>query len=310
MESVIDLEIPPHDPVLVLNGVLDTDSTIKVCVSHSAGSFTNAVPSFIRDANILIYEDDIFVDTLFADLNDLQNIYVLDNNYNEIMFSMYYYKSTYTPLPNSNYRIEVSHPDYNNISAETYIESGVNLYDINIDSISNLDKINFKFSFDDNINKQNYYRLKLFASCDKFDDDWWYEENEVPDNDKYRGTVEMQSNDPSFPQTEIIPENGYTFIGEQVVFSDALFNGQKKTISIDVDTYFKFDDCDTITIEFSTFSNDTYSYFNSLGDHRDKGELGIFGGEVIPVYTNVNNGLGVLISINSQQFFIKPAQVK
>ena len=25
METVIDLEIPPHEPVLVLNGVLDTD---------------------------------------------------------------------------------------------------------------------------------------------------------------------------------------------------------------------------------------------------------------------------------------------
>ena len=46
----------------------------------------------------------------------------------------------------------------------------------------------------------------------------------------------MQSNDPSFPQTEFIPENGYTFTGEQVIFSDALFNGQKKTISVDVET--------------------------------------------------------------------------
>ena len=49
-----------------------------------------------------------------------------------------------------------------------------------------------------------------------------------PGYGKFRGVVEMQSNDPSFPQTEFIPENGYTFIGEQVIFSDALFNGQKK----------------------------------------------------------------------------------
>ena len=64
----------------------------------------------------------------------------------------------------------------------------------------------------------------------------------------------------------------------------------------------------TFSFEFSTFSEDTYSYFSSLGEHRDKGELGIFGGEVIPVYSNVYNGLGVLISVNSQQFFVKPTQ--
>ena len=59
---------------------------------------------------------------------------------------------------------------------------------------------------------------------------------------------------------------------------------------------------------FSNFSDDTYSYYNSLGDHADKGELGLFGGEVIPVYTNVENGLGVLISTNAQQIYIRPVQ--
>ena len=69
---------------------------------------------------------------------------------------------------------------------------------------------------------------------------------------------------------------------------------------------FRYLDCDTVTIQFSTFSNDTYSYYNSLGDHSEKGELGIFGGEVIPVYSNVVNGLGVLISSNAQQIYLKP----
>ena len=59
-------------------------------------------------------------------------------------------------------------------------------------------------------------------------------------------------------------------------------------------------------ITFSNFSDDTYSYFNSLGDHRDKGELGLFGGEIIPVYSNVANGLGVLISTSEQKLFLKP----
>tara|TARA_B100000123_G_scaffold45699_1_gene30305 strand:- start:85 stop:1077 length:993 start_codon:yes stop_codon:yes gene_type:complete len=311
METVIDLEIPTHETVLVLNGVLDTDSSIKVSVSHSAGAFDNANPSFIRDADVLLFENDIFVDTLITNLDELQTIYINDENYNSIPLPMYYYKSDFIPKSEKTYKIEVNHPDYNSINATTFIEKGLNIYDLSIDSLSNVEKINFTFSFDDNANKQNYYRLKLFASCEK-DDDYWgyggYVGGGEPGRGKFRGVVEMQSNDPSFPQTEFIPENGYTFIGEQVIFSDALFNGQKKTISVDVETYFKLNDCDTISFEFSTFSEDTYSYFSSLGEHRDKGELGIFGGEVIPVYSNVYNGLGVLISVNSQQFFVKPTQ--
>ena len=120
----------------------------------------------------------------------------------------------------------------------------------------------------------------------------------------YRGDAYMMSNDPSFPSD--IPWEGYTFSGHRVVFSDALFNGQQKTITLDVQSELKYGECDTVIIEFSTFSDDTYSYYNSLGYHSEKGELNIFGGEVIPVYTNVENGLGVLISTNAQQIYLKP----
>ena len=36
-------------------------------------------------------------------------------------------------------------------------------------------------------------------------------------------------------------------------------------------------DCDTVLLEFSNFYKETYSYYNSLGSHIDKGELGVFG---------------------------------
>ncbi len=125
------------------------------------------------------------------------------------------------------------------------------------------------------------------------------------------------SNDPSFPSG--IPFEGYTFQGNNVLFTDALFNGQQKTFTLDISSgkiveyetddgtnFVDYADCDTIIIQFSTFSDDTYSYYNSLGDHSEKGELGLFGGEVIPVYSNVENGLGVLISTNAQQIYLKP----
>jgi len=108
-------------------------------------------------------------------------------------------------------------------------------------------------------------------------------------------------------------EGGYSFQGERAVFNDALFNGQEKRISVDVytqDEYgydeFEFKQCDTIKFIFSTFSDDSYRYYNSLSEQREGGALDIFGGEVVPVFTNVNNGLGILLSKNAQEFNIKP----
>ena len=54
MQTVVDLEVPEHDPVLVLNGLLDTDTNVQLVVSHSVGAFSNNTPSFINNANVLL----------------------------------------------------------------------------------------------------------------------------------------------------------------------------------------------------------------------------------------------------------------
>ena len=298
METVIDLDIPPHESVLVLNGLLDTDTNAQIIISHSVGAFSGGRPSFIRDANVLLYKNDQFIDSLLLDMTNLVYVHYTDAIISDSL-PMHYYKSDYIPDNNSTYRVEVNHSDYNSISAETFIPDDITVYNIDVDTTSHEDKIGLTFSFDDNANQQNYYRLKVFSSCTK---EWRDEDGDHEWG--YRGDAYMMSNDPSFPGD--IPWEGYTFSGHRVVFSDALFNGQQKTITLDVQSDLKYAYCDTIIIEFSTFSNDTYSYYNSLGDHSEKGELGLFGGEVIPVYSNVENGLGVLISVNSQNIQLKP----
>lgn len=299
METVIDLEIPPHESVLVLNGILHTDTNVQVVVSNSVGAFSNNSPSFINDATVVLYKNGVFEDTLLIDTSNLVYVYRLDDNGNVDSLPMYYYKSAYIPEKDGNYRIEVSHYNYNSISAETYIPNDIYLYNIDVDTLSYEDRIGLTFSFDDVASAQNFYRLELFSSCTKE----WEEFGSIQTYD-FRGDAEFMSNDPSFPGG--IPFEGYTFEGDNVVFTDALFNGQQKTITLDVQSAFKYAECDTVIIKFTTFSDDTYSYYNSLGAHSEKGELGLFGGEVIPVYSNVENGLGVLISANAQRIYLKP----
>ena len=298
METVIDLDVPPHEPVLVLNGIFDSDTIAQVSVSHSSGAFSSAVPAFIQNANVSLYKGGVFVENLIADMTDLIYVDYIDNSYNMNSLAMYYYKGNSLLEEGAEYRVDVSHSDYDPISAETYIPLDLTVYNIDIDSVSNEDKISLMFTFTDNPNQQNYYHIKSYSCNKEFGDEYEYE---YEYEDEYEYSVGFMSNDPSFPGS-IPNQQGYTFEGDNVLFTDALFNGEQKTIMLDL--YKK--GCDTVIIRLAHISKDTYSYYNSLDDHSGKGELGVFGGEVIPVYSNVQNGLGVLTSINSRNIYLKP----
>lgn len=305
LETVIDIDIPNHESVLVLNGRLDTDTNVQVLVSSSVGAFDNSNPSMVNDANVILFENGVEIESLTLDTDNTYEMYLNDGNWrNDTYIDMNYYVSNYVPKQDKTYKIEVKHPNFNNIDASTYIPDDMFIYNLVIDSTSNSDKINFEFSFDDEANIENYYSISLKVSCSKvFEDEYGYF-----DEYNYGGRVEMNSNDPSFPSNSFdFLDGGYRFQGERAVFNDALFNGQEKRISVDVLTEeFKYSQCDTIKFIFSTFSNDSYRYYNSLSEQRAGGALDIFGGEVVPVFTNINNGLGVLLSKNAQEFNIKP----
>ena len=62
METVVTIDIPPHEAVLVLNSIVDTDTEIRVFVSHSVGAFEQTTPSCITDAEVLLFENNQFLD--------------------------------------------------------------------------------------------------------------------------------------------------------------------------------------------------------------------------------------------------------
>ena len=305
MENVIDLEVPPHEPVLVLNGIFSTDDTASVTISHSVGPFDSNIPSYLPNAEVLLYKDNMLIDTMKPDLTDMIAVEYIDSDYNTGTIDMFYYKSSHIAEKNNTYRVEVNHPNLASVSASTYLPADVNLFNIDVDTNTALNdgKVNFRFSFNDDPGVDNYYQLRVFASCVKeYDDYYGYYDEWI-----FSEELEILSNDPSFPSSGI-PFEGYAFAGYSVLFTDDLFNGQQKDISFDVNVEedWSYSKCDTVIFEFSTFSDDTYSYFNSLDLHVEKGPVGIFGGEVVPVYSNVQDGLGVLMSNNMQRVFLKP----
>lgn len=285
LETVIDLDVPVLDPVLVLNSSLRSDSDIKVFVSHSLDAFGNMVPSNIDDATVLLFEDNQFVDSLYADLSD-PNYYSFYSSDDRTIDSVlvYYYKSDVIANPNKSYRLEASHPMYSSVNASTTIPNGVE-----IELLQSNNPKEIKFNFNDELSKQNFYELKLMA---RFTKEF---EGEVF---TFTERLEFASNDLSFPSS--IPFDGFSFYGRKVFFDDAIFNGSQKQISIEIVDDLFAEESDSIYFQFTELSSEAFSYYKSRNSQVEKGPAGIFGGEVTPVFSNVENGLGAFFSVNSQ----------
>ena len=78
METIIDLEIPPHQSLLVLNGRLDTDKEIRVLLSTLLNVDNNR--PVMANANIIIFEDGVNIGDLEVDLNNYIAPYVNDES--------------------------------------------------------------------------------------------------------------------------------------------------------------------------------------------------------------------------------------
>lgn len=286
LETIIDLDVPENNPVIVVNSSVQADSNIKVFVSHSLDAFGTNIPSNIDDATVLLYEDNQFVDSLFTDFSDSNYLNYLNRRAVDSVL-IYYYKTDVEAIANKSYRLEVSHPLYPSVSGSTTIPNGV---DITV--LPSINDEQVKFSFNDDPSLENFYELKVFAEGFKE-----YEGEII----SYKERLEFASNDVSFPGE--IPFDGFTFYGRKVVFDDALFNGSEKQISFEiVSDYFEdiIGENNTFYFQFTELSSEAFSYYNTRNSQVEDGAAGIFGGEVIPVFSNIDNGLGVFHSKNSQ----------
>ena len=64
MQTVIDLELPPHQSKLVVNSSNQVDDKFKVYVSHSLDPLSNEDFEFHSDATVVLFENQIAIDTL------------------------------------------------------------------------------------------------------------------------------------------------------------------------------------------------------------------------------------------------------
>jgi hypothetical protein len=158
-----------------------------------------------------------------------------------------------------------------------------------------------KLRFNDDASQNNYYRIRLFLDTEG---EQWEDDGSGFEVVEKRYPLILYSNDPSLSQG--IPWDGYTFSGRTALFSDGLFNGQQKEISFDLEYKLsQVQNGDELFLQLTSFSEEGYNYFNSMEKNSDR-FISPFGTEPVPVYSNIENGIGIFGSGNSTYFPINP----
>lgn len=144
-ELVVDFDIPLDKPMLVVNALVNPDSTWLVSVSKSRHILDDAPAQIVGDAIITISdEQDNPITTLTRDGSG-------------------YYRSDQKPVWDKSYKLNVEAMGYNSVSAQTNIPNPVPISEVTLDTLSRNDgyaEVTAELTFTDPPEK-NYYQVYL-----------------------------------------------------------------------------------------------------------------------------------------------------
>lgn len=254
----IDLDLPPYDSKIVVNGEFNNNNVMQVEISKSIPILDVADSSgyLLLDATAVLYED---------------NVKLGNMTYGQLLYNF-----NVKPKPGKKYRIEVSRKGLPTVSAEVEMPELIQTNATYKDSIG-LDNSGFKIGqlnlqFKDAVGTSNYYQLSIRTYSSG--QNTWY-------------PLDMESNDPVFINNTKLDDGSY-------IFSDATFNGQLKSISFKIPdgTVSSVPGVDKFEISIKMFSSEYYSYLQQVRDYSQNGSS--FDTEPIIMKSNVTNGLGMV----------------
>lgn len=286
-ETVIDLDIPREPTRLVVNSLINPDSTVMVHLSKSKSVLDQA--SFftpVEDARVTLYEDEREV----AQLNSQgEGRYLAD----------------FRPSVGRQYVVLVTAEGLPSVEARSTIGTPVAIEDVSVNKISvetgsscinndcqptYSDEYQLGLRLSDPPNQGNYYEIVAYAvvqdSFPNYDDLG----NFIGyDSARRNARVYLETDDPVVdnPYSDL---EGSGYYGESLLLSDELFSGQSYTVSFETSTYFG-ENIKELTVQLRTLSKEQYQYLRTrqLQDYNANDPLS----EVVPVYTNIENGFGI-----------------
>lgn len=270
-------------PRLVMNALMQADSTFEVHLSNSVGYVDNSSIEDQVNGEVRIFnaQGDL-IETLFHDGDGR-------------------YIGVQTAQPGMSYTVEADHPGFTSISASDRVPMPVAILAVDTFSVPSNDPFEFESSalnialtFNDP-SSENYYSLEVYQN-QSFFIDYIFDPDQntlVPD------TIWLDT--PTFFQMGLMTTDPVllnetaTGIAEteafsnRFLFSDALFNGSTRTISVRLENY-------TVNSQYmvrlTSISHDYFRYLRTV--ERYLNANGDPFAEPVLIFNNVTNGLGIL----------------
>ena len=284
----IDFTVSEEEKRIVLNGLINPDSIIKINISKSLGVLEeDSIVHFISNAEVKLFEDALFVENLKHD-------------------SMGYYNSTTYPKIGKKYKIVVSVSGLETAWAETIIpipvemtviEQFVEITDTSFhDTLYKMVYADVIFSFTDPVAEENYYSFNFYSVISNIHISTVGHYNE--DTDEYFEYEYLNYSEKKMQRlwgdtdNEMIYRNSVSGANLSQIFHDKIINGQQQVFEYYV--YYNTFELETIYLSFATVSKELYNYYDSEILYYNS-EYNPFA-EPVNVYSNVENGYGIFSS--------------
>ena len=273
-EKIIPFEGDVNIPKLVINSIFQSDSTFKVHVSSSRSVIDTASFQNIEDAVVTIKDDN---GSIIETLNYVENGFYIGQTF---------------PQENQTYSLQVTHPNYTNITSSDSLPSPITINSIDtsttVDPI-NGDRLQITLNFNDPESSQNYYLIETYSVNE-------YLVIKNSDTTEY----ELDTTKQFMVLTDEVFQNGGSPWREQGLFNDLLFNGQNKALELEI-PYENYSGIEvgyewiyktlSVRVYLHNISKSYYYYRTSLELYQ--GASGNPFAQPVQVYSNIENGFGV-----------------
>jgi len=280
-ERPVELPFDLPEPRLVVLCNFTDGLLLQVQVSKSQSTIDPSPEEYISDAQVEIYEGDVFIETLEL---------VLPGSGGR---APYYVTRMLKPVPDVLYTIKVHAPGFESVMAQSAIPKAseilaFSLSDVTVESVSggNLRyNYNADISFGDPPGEQNFYHLNLYQQ---------FLEYEVLEGDTFLIDSSLQV---VFFNSSINTNALLAYFGGGILFEDDAFLSNRLSIPVAVQINPEYQIIGKVYAELRTVSEEYYRFHETLGRQQNNPGGGL--SEPVIVFHNIENGHGIFAGYNT-----------
>ena len=272
------------EPLLVVNGIQHVGEPARLSVEKSSFYIDAETDFRVKDVHVDLYVNGVFKESLqVRDSIIVETYWIWTEDGSEVLherprYAFNYCEGEYILCEGDHLRFEVSSSEFDEMAvAETTIPYAPNVVSFDTTRVVDNDIVYFALTLDDPIG-EDYYNLNL---TDGFD-------------------VGFESSDPVFADFMNIVHVDDLFGGSEYqgkrwgynMFNDSYFDGKRYSVSLHTYAYYDH----SYMMEVSKVDYGLYQFMKTYSDYDYNDDLLSLFTEPIQVYSNVQNGVGVVCS--------------